>query len=153
MKCKQAFLNARPRGLALAGFTLIELMIVVAIIAILAMVAFPSYQNYNKKANRSQASQLLLAVQSREEQYLLDARAYTDKLAGGGINMVQDSWTCTDASCINNFYTVTVAVVAGTPPTYTITATPIAGKYQASDGSLTLTSAGVRTRSAGDGKW
>src|SRR5260221_10074380 len=140
MKCKQAFLNARPRGLALAGFTLIELMIVVAIIAILAMVAFPSYQNYNKKANRSQASQLLLAVQSREEQYLLDARAYTDKLAGGGINMGQDSWTCTDASCINNFSTVTVAVVAGTPPTYTITATPIAGKYQASDGSLTLTS-------------
>jgi type IV pilus assembly protein PilE len=150
MKFKQAFLNARPRGLAQGGFTLIELMIVVAIVAILAMVAFPSYQNYNKKANRSQASQLLLAIQNREEQYLLDARAYTDKLAGGGLNMVQDSWTCTDASCINNFYTVTVAVV-GT--TYTITATPIAGKYQASDGYLTLSNTGVRYRSAGDNKW
>jgi type IV pilus assembly protein PilE len=153
MKSKQAFLNTRPRGLAQGGFTLIELMIVVAIVAILAMVAFPSYQNYNKKANRSQASQLLLAIQNREEQYLLDARAYTDKLAGGGLNMVQDSWTCTDASCINNFYTVTVAVVAGTPPTYTVTATPIAGKYQVDDGTLTLTNTGVRTRSAGDGKW
>ena len=135
------------------GFTLIELMIVVAIVAVLAMVAFPSYQNYNKKANRSQASQLLLAIQSREEQYLLDARAYTDKLASGGLNMVQDSWTCTDASCINNFYTVTVTVVAGTPPTSTVRADPIAGKYQASDGYLTLSSAGVRYRSAGDNKW
>jgi type IV pilus assembly protein PilE len=148
MKSKQAFQNARPRG-----FSLIELMIVVAVVSILAMVAFPSYQNYNKKANRSQASQMLLAIQSREEQYLLDARAYTDKLAGGGLNMVQDSWACTDASCINSFYTVTVTVVAGTPPTYTVTAAPLAGKYQSSDGTLTLTNTGVRARSAGDGKW
>jgi type IV pilus assembly protein PilE len=153
MKSKKAFLNARPRGLALGGFTLIELMIVVAIIAILAMVAFPSYQNYNKKANRSQASQLMLAIQNREEQYLLDARAYTDKLAGGGLNMVQDSWTCTDASCINSFYTVTVSAPGGTPPTYTIRADPIAGKYQESDGYLTLSSTGVRYRDAGDNKW
>ena len=149
MKSNKAIRYGRSQG----GFTLIELMIVVAVVAILAMVAFPSYQNYNRKANRSQASQLMLAIQNREEQYILDARAYTDKLGTGGLNMKQDSFTCTDASCINNFYTVTVAVTAGTPPTYTITATPIAGKYQASDGNMTLTSAGVRTRSAGDGKW
>ena len=138
------------------GFTLIELMIVVAIISILAMVAIPSYQNYNKKANRSQASQMLLTIQNRLEQYLLDARAYTDVLGSSGLNIVQDGWTCSGAgatTCTNNFYTVSVTVVAGTPPTYTITAVPIAGKYQVSDGTLTLTSAGVRSRSAGDGKW
>lgn len=135
------------------GFTLIELMVVVAVVAILAMVAFPSYQNYNRKANRSQASQIMLGIQNREEQYILDARAYTAALDSTGLNMVQDGWTCTAANCTNSFYTVTVSVVAGTPPTYTITAVPIAGKYQESDGTLTLTSAGIRSRSAGDGKW
>src|SRR5258708_37078320 len=123
-------------------------MTVIAIMSYLVMVAFPSYQNNNKKANRSQSAQLLLAVHNREAQYLLDARAYTDKLAGGGLNMVQDTWACTDASCINSFYTVTVTVVAGTPPTYTVTATPIAGKYQSSDGPLPLTTAARRCRHA-----
>ena len=155
MKSNKAIRYGRPQG----GFTLIELMIVVAIVAILAMVAFPSYQNYNRKANRSQASQLLLAIQNREEQYILDARGYTNVLSGSSsLNITQDGWTCSGTSCTNNFYTVTVALVpAGcTPPcgtAYTITAAPIAGKYQESDGTLTLTSTGVRTRSAGDGKW
>ena len=154
MKSRQAFLNARPRGLALGGFSLIELMIVVAVVSILAMVAFPSYQNYNRKANRSQASQIMLAIQNREEQYILDARSYTDIPGSAGLNIVQDGWTCTTAAagCTNDFYKVTIAWTAGAT-TYTIRADPIAGKYQESDGYLTLTNAGVRFRSAGDGKW
>jgi len=156
MQCMQA-IQTPPTAVRRAnGFSLIELMVVVAVVSILAMVAIPSYQNYNKKANRSQASQMLLAIQSREEQYLLDARAYTNVLGSSGLNIVQDQWSCspgTATTCTNNFYTVSVTVVAGTPPSYTVTAVPIAGKYQESDGTLTLTSAGVRSRSAGDGKW
>jgi type IV pilus assembly protein PilE len=150
---KNPILTTRTPVRRAPGFSLIELMVVVAVVSILAMVAIPSYQNYNKKANRSQASQIMLAIQNREEMYLLDARAYTNVLGSAGLNIVQDQWTCTAATCTNNFYSVTVAVTAGTPPTYTITATPIAGKYQESDGVLTLTSAGTRSRSAGDGKW
>ena len=131
-------------------------MIVVAVIGVLSMIAIPSYQNYNKKANRSQAAQMLLTISNREEQYLLDARAYTNVLGSSGLNIVQDGWTCSGATattCTNNFYTASVTVVAGTPPTYTVQAVPITGKYQESDGTLTLTSAGIRSRSAGDGKW
>jgi type IV pilus assembly protein PilE len=155
-KCEQAFLNIRARGLAARGFSLIELMVVVVVVSILAAIAIPSYQNYNKRANRSQAAQTMLSIQNREEQYLLDARAYTDILGSSGLNISQDGWTCAPATattCTNNFYTVSVTVVAGTPPTYTITAVPIAGKYQESDGTLQLSSAGLRSRSTGDFKW
>ena len=50
------------------GFTLIELMIVVAIVAILAAVAIPSYQQYVVKSNRSAAQSHLLSVDNKQEQ-------------------------------------------------------------------------------------
>ena len=156
MKCQEAFSSFRSRGRAAGGFTLIELMIVVTVMSIIAAVAIPSFRNYNMKANRSAAAQVMLTISNREEQYVLDARAYTDVLGPAGLNITQDGWTCSNTpatGCVNNFYTVTVAVTAGTPPTYTVTAVPIAGKYQTADGTLTLTSAGAKTRSAGDGKW
>ena len=95
-------------------------MIVVAAIGVLSMIAIPSYQNYNKKAIRSQAAQMLLTISNREEQYLLDARQYTNVLGSSGLNIVQDGWTCSGATattCTNNFYTASVTVVAGTDNT------------------------------------
>jgi len=115
---------AQTQGGKFLGFTLIELMITVAVIGILAAVAYPSYQDYVIRANRSAAQQFMLNVASREEQYLLDARAYiatTDaqfKLGAGGLNL-------TSPPELGSRYTFGVAVAAGPPPTYTITATPI----------------------------
>jgi type IV pilus assembly protein PilE len=153
MNCTESLFNPRPRRRPGRGYTLIELMIVVTILTLLAGIAIPAYQQYNKRANRSQAAQTMLTIQSREELYILDARTYTTALDSTGLNITQDRWTCTAANCSNTFYTITVALAAGPPQTYTITATPIAGNYQVSDGTLTLTNAGVKTRSAGDGKW
>jgi type IV pilus assembly protein PilE len=138
------------------GFSLIELMIVVTVVSILAAVAVPSYRQYNIKANRSQAAQLLLTISNREEQYLLDARLYIDILGSSGLNIKQDNWSCggaTSTTCTNAFYTVTVTPTSGPPPSWSATAVPIAGSYQAADGTLTLSSDGTRTRSAGDLKW
>jgi type IV pilus assembly protein PilE len=98
------------------------------------------------RANRSAAAQLMLNIQNREEQYVLDARLYTTLLDSTGLNIAADRWTCTAANCTNAFYTVTVGPVTGPPPSYIITATPIAGTYQVGDGNLTLTGAGTRMR-------
>jgi type IV pilus assembly protein PilE len=153
MDVARAVFGARSVVSRARGFTLIELMITLAILGALTAMALPSYRNYNMRGNRSSAEQIMLAIQNREEQYILDARTYTAALDSTGLNITQDGWSCTAANCTNNFYTVTVALTAGPPQTYTITAAPKTGTYQVGDGSLTLTSAGAKARTAGDLKW
>ena len=127
-----------------SAFTLIELMIVVAIVAIISAVALPSYNSYTKKARRSQAQQVMLDTASKEEQYLLNARIYTDSFTTLGIS-APDGWTCAGTTCSNNFYSVAVAIPSPqtTPPSFTITAT--ATGAQVDDGNLTLKSDGTKT--------
>lgn len=128
------------KGKRPSGFTLIEVMVVVVVIALLAAVAYPSYRNYVIRANRSAAQSFMLEVASRQERYLLDARAYAADLATLGVTV---------PSNVSINYTITTAGAAGPPPTYTVTAVPI-GNQLADDtecGTLTINQANDKTES------
>jgi len=98
------------------GFTLIELMIVVAVVGILAVIAYPSYNQYVTRSNRSVAASFMLSVANKQEQYMLDARQYASALST--LNLAPP------AEVSKNYAITVVANNAATPPSYTITATP-----------------------------
>ena len=119
------------------GFTLIELMIVVAIVAILASIAYPSYQEQVRRTNRTEAMQLLTDVANRQQQYLMDAREYADSLADLNI---------TASDRFDQFYDIDIEVDNDeTPPVFTATASPKAGTMMADDDDFALDSTGVKT--------
>lgn len=125
------------------GFSLIELMIVVAVIGILAAVAYPSYTNYVIKSNRSAAQAFMMDIANREKQYFLDARQYLAIDADSGFTTLNMSIP----NEVSGFYDIRVpsATVTTSPPAFSVTATPKTGTRQVPDGALTLTHDGQKS--------
>ncbi len=96
------------------GFTLLEVMIVVAIVAILAAIALPNYADYVKRGKIIEATSALSDLRTRYEQYFLDNRTYLN-----GCALIQPLVNTARA------FTITCA---DTATTYTGTATGKAGE-------------------------
>jgi type IV pilus assembly protein PilE len=126
------------------GFTLIELMVVVAIIGIIAAIAYPSYVNSMRKGRRADGQAALTdAAQALE-------RCYTS------YGRYNDTADCTMAATLSSdglksqqdFYTVIVTVPDLTTTAYTLTATGQGVQAQDPDcSSMTLSSTGAKTPS------
>ncbi|MBD3184196.1 prepilin-type N-terminal cleavage/methylation domain-containing protein [Candidatus Poribacteria bacterium] len=78
-----------------AGFSLVELMIVVAIMAILAAIAIPSYLRFQLKARESEARINLAAIRTAEEAFKAEQDTYqvcAASPAAGGTDATPDDW-------------------------------------------------------------
>lgn len=136
-------MHAKSLHRASAGFSLVELMIVVAIIAILGAIAVPSYLKYAQRSRRSDALAALTQDQGILERCYAQSFNYTNvKTATNGCGGL----SATTNPSPKNYYNVALPVA--TTSAYTLTATPVAGSPQVKDAectTLTLKSDNSRT--------
>ncbi len=136
-----------------AGFTLIELIIVIVIVSVLASIALPAYQDSMRKGRRADAKAGLMDAANRQERFMLDRSAYTKDMKNlgfgddpmiseEGLYSIDVDETATTALCGYAFDPNDNA-----PPCYVLSATPVAGGAQADDARCTkfiLDSSGAR---------
>jgi type IV pilus assembly protein PilE len=135
------------RAARAAGFTLIELMIVVVVVAILLIVAIPTYLSQIRESRRTEARNYLVELASREERYYATQNAYTSTASNlgyagfGSGNPVGSGYYYINTPTIpdpNN----------ASQPSFSLTAVPVPGKGQDKDtycASFTVESNGKRT--------
>lgn len=121
------------------GFSLIELMIVIAIIGILAGIAYPSYTQSVRKSHRTEAKEALLAAAGRQERHYLQQNVY-----------VIDNADIADVSrdvTTNGYYNITTASCSGSSDTcFVMTATAVGAQASDTDcGTFTIDNTGART--------
>jgi len=135
-----------PQRHTMKGFTLIEVMIVVAIIGILAAIAYPSYDEYIKRGYRSEGTAQLNDIAARQERYYGQAHKYvtaSDDLDELGLKLSSGK-----VESATRKYAVTVGKVDNDGG-YTLTASQNFGDTKCGD--LTLDALGTKGRS-GSGK-
>src|SRR6185295_6375977 len=121
------------------GFTLIEIMIVVAIVALLAALALPAYGRYGFRSRRVDGQDILRRYAAAEERYFTTHNAYTATWGpgtGNGLEFLDNQRTFHGGIA---YYGVGI-VVGPNGQSYTLTATPQNGQLNDLCGNLSIDS-------------
>ena len=124
------------------GFTLIELMIVVAVVGILSSIAMAFYGDNVIAANRTEGRAALAETAGSLEKC---------RSLYGAYNSASCNVVVTPVATKSNYYSVSATAIAVS--SFTLTAAPVVGEVQASDsdcGSLSLTNTGIKTSTGGN---
>lgn len=115
------------------GFTLIELMIVIAVIAIIAAIAIPAYSDYVTRARRADAKSSLLSMQIAQEKLRANCPFYGANIGASSICGGNSAATtvAADAQSPDGYYTISIS--GATATVYTAIATPVSTESQAGD--------------------
>lgn len=130
------------RRLKQQGFTLVELLVVVAIMAILVTVALPAYQNSALRSGRAEAKGELLQVAAEQERYYSSFNTYIDDATP----MTTPTVANRDRTSTNATYLISVAACAGGAISNCFLATATAQGVQLDDlcDTLTISNTGIR---------
>lgn len=122
------------------GFTLIEMMIVVAIVAVLAAIAYPSYQQYVIRTKRGDMQAEMMRISQEAQRYYIIKK----KFNGVTLNDLNASTNFPNGTPLYDLAITTQGsqVNSKIHNVWTLTATPRAGTTQAGDGVICLNSKG-----------
>lgn len=125
------------------GFTLVEVMIVVAIVAILAAVALPTYRNYIVRGARVQAQTELLELASLQEKIFLNSNNYTASVTTAYNGTAAGGLGRTSGQTNDGRYDLSLDITVPSQ-TFVLTATPTADGTQVGDGNISISESGQR---------
>lgn len=126
------------------GLSLVELLVVLAIVGILAAIAMPAQKQYMIRANKAGAKAVLEEIAQRQEQFMVQNRAYASTVSALGMTMPTDIAQYYDFSIdLTVATTATNAALAGMP-TFKASAVPKADTIQATEATLSINQFGLR---------
>jgi type IV pilus assembly protein PilE len=111
------------------GFTLLELMVVVAVIAILAALALTSYRNQIRKSKRAEGKQVISDLALRQEKWRINNATYTATLGSGGLQYSGGSGAMATKSP-TGYYNITLSTPTGSTCTTTGVAASSANSFR-----------------------
>ena len=126
------------------GFTLVELMIVVAIIGILASIAYPSYTQYVLRANRAEAQAILSETAQFMERRFTTCGTYGTNAACATAAALTSAVSPKGASGGAIKYNISFSA-GPTATDFTLQADPTTGQDNDSCGTMTLSNTGAQT--------